>query len=194
MVPFVRGEGQIGMWSCGVCGKMCCEQLYMFRAYVRQEFVTEPGVRRLDSFIAYISWKCGRGMLGVLTETARFKEDVFRLTSAGTSVDVVREQLEQALQRGGREDRLNLTEELERLTGIGPGSSRKSLEMTAVERLSYICNAKSCFGSAVAATHSALYPSGSGAWLSHCCSSWPDHGVRHAVCARNMYEHRSDVE
>ena len=49
-------------------------------------------------------------------------------------------------------------------------------------------------GPEVAVRHGALYLFGTRAWLTHCCSSWPDHGVRHAVCARYMYEHRIDLE
>ncbi|CAE8640292.1 unnamed protein product [Polarella glacialis] len=140
MLPAVKSPGMAGKWTCDVCGKLCCEQLYVFRAFLRRDHLgpssaSSRSPRVLDPFVAYISSRCGRGLLGQLSEYARFKEEVFSLASADLSIDEVRAQLEESLQRCGREDRQFLVDELERLAGVGPGGARKTLEMETVETM-----------------------------------------------------------
>lgn len=133
MIPSYR-ISDAGRWTCDVCGRPCSDQLYVFRAFLRKEHLMhhqEP--RRLEPFIAYISQRCGRGLLGQLSEYARFKEEIFSLASTDLSLDEVRSQLEDSLARCGKEDRQFILDELERLAGVGPGGARKTLEMEAVE-------------------------------------------------------------
>ena len=52
--------------------------------------------------MAYISYKCGRGLLGQLSEYSRFKEEVFSLTSQHLELEEARGQLEESLRRCNR--------------------------------------------------------------------------------------------
>jgi len=138
MLPVVAAKGMLGRWTCDVCGLTCSEQLFTFRGYMRKEHTHSEArkkPRTLDPFVAYISLKCGKGLLGALTEAAQFKEEVFSLASSGGSIDEMRTQLEQALRRSGREDKQILMEELARLAGLDPNTVKKTPEMAAVERL-----------------------------------------------------------
>ncbi|CAJ1347880.1 unnamed protein product [Effrenium voratum] len=134
MLPAVRRD-VAGKWTCDVCGKHCSEQLFVFRAFLRKEHLDPRAERCLDPFVAYISERCGRGLLGQLSEYARFKEEVFGLTTGSTDLDTARAQLEESLRRCSREDRQFLIDELERLAGVGPAGAPKTVEMEAVERL-----------------------------------------------------------
>lgn len=40
MLPAVKSPGMAGKWTCDVCGKLCCEQLYVFRAFLRRDHRT----------------------------------------------------------------------------------------------------------------------------------------------------------
>ena len=53
--------------------------------------------------MAYISFKCGRGLLGQLSEYSRFKEEVYSLTSQHQDLEEARGQLEESLRRCNRE-------------------------------------------------------------------------------------------
>lgn len=134
MLPVARG-GRTTKWTCDICGKQCSEQLFVFRAYLRKEHLRTAEERCLDRFVAYISYRCGRGLLGQLSEYARFKEEVFCLATRHTSLDEARCQLEESLKRCNREDQQFLVDELERLAGVGPGGAPKTVEMESVERI-----------------------------------------------------------
>eukprot|EP00439_Symbiodinium_sp_Y106_P082210 s128_g21.t1 len=133
MLPVVRTSGMIGKWCCDVCGKTMCGQLFVFRAFLRKEHLRGSTDRRLDTFVAYISFRCGRGLLGQLTEYTRFKEEVYRaalsLTTTAVDIDDARSQLEESMRRSSREDRQFLIDELERLAGVGVFGATKTAEM-----------------------------------------------------------------
>ena len=135
MLPIAGTFGSRRKWTCDVCGKCCSEQLFVFRAFLRKEYLHSLERRCLDPFVAYISSKCGRGLLGQLSEYTRFKEEVFSLTTRHSNLDEARVQLEESLKRCNREDQQFLMDELERLAGVGPGCAPKTVEMDSVERL-----------------------------------------------------------
>lgn len=135
MLPILQVAGGGGKWTCDVCGKNCSEQLFIFRAFLRKEHLQSLEGRCLDPFVAYIGFKCGRGLLGQLSEYMRFREEVFSLTTKHRDLDEARQQLEDALKHYNREDQQFLVDELERLAGVGPGGAPKTVEMDSVERL-----------------------------------------------------------
>eukprot|EP00439_Symbiodinium_sp_Y106_P035652 s4776_g4.t1 len=118
--------------SCDICGKCCSEILFEFRAFLRKEYLKGSTERRLEPFVAYISKRCGSGLLGQLKgKPSQLKEKAYRLTTL--NIDEARAQLENELHELDQEDRQFLLEELERLAGkLGV---KKAAEMESVEEL-----------------------------------------------------------
>ncbi|CAE7264645.1 sinIM, partial [Symbiodinium natans] len=135
MKPAKRTDGMSGRWTCDVCGKSNCGSLFVFRAFLRQEHLprsSHRGSRRLDPFVAYISQRCGQGLLGQLAEYTRVQEEIFSL--ATLDIEIARNHLEESMRQSSRENQQFLIGELSRVAGVG-ASAPKTVEMDSVERM-----------------------------------------------------------
>ncbi|CAE7341369.1 unnamed protein product [Symbiodinium microadriaticum] len=132
--PIAKAHRAKYNWVAETAGT-ACGQLFVFRAFLRKEHLRGSTDRRLDTFVAYISFRCGRGLLGQLTEYTRFKEEVYSLTTSAVDIDDARSQLEESMRRSSREDRQFLIDELERLAGVGVFGATKTAEMESVEQM-----------------------------------------------------------
>ena len=80
----VRNFATDGDNICNVCGKVSDKVLYEFRCTCRLGASGQQNhARRFHTFVAYISGKCGQGLLGVQSEHAKLQEFLTRLVQEG---------------------------------------------------------------------------------------------------------------
>jgi len=120
--------------TCDICGASCTEELYEFRCVARRgrgETMATCGERRLHPFRAYVSKKCGRGMLGVQTESSKLVEKLTDIVSGENAVSELRELWAIA----NSTHRRLIEEKLRYLARTELGESEKQAELRKVERI-----------------------------------------------------------